>query len=121
MTYRFIRLSLCLLPLTWCHAASANDFPTVDRVLYVQECLATHPGPNYEMTNKCSCALDALAESVKYDDYVEMSTATKATTIGGERGGYIRDNALLQDQIKRYKALQVKVEKSCFLAPAVVR
>lgn len=121
MTHLLARLSFCLSTLACCHAALANDFPTVDRVLYVQECMATHAGPNYEMTNKCSCALDALAETVKYDEYVEMSTATKATSIGGERGGYIRDNALLQDQIKRYKALQTKVEKSCFLAPAVVR
>ncbi len=48
----------------------ANDFPTVDRVLYVQECMKTNPGPSYEMVNKCSCALDALAREVKYEDYV---------------------------------------------------
>lgn len=101
--------------------AQANDFPTVDRVLYVQECMATHPGPNYEMVNKCSCALDALAAKVKYDDYVEMSTAAKATSIGGERGGYIRDVQILQDDIKRYKGLQSAAEKACFLGPAQPR
>jgi len=122
MKHLLARLPLCLLPMTLCSAASANDFPTVDRVLYVQECIASHPGhSNYEMVNKCSCALDAMAESVKFDDYVEMSTAAKATSIGGERGGYIRDNESLQDQIKRYKALQSKVEKGCFLSPAVAR
>jgi hypothetical protein len=95
--------------------AQVNDFPTVDRVLYVQECMRAHPGPPFEMTNKCSCALDALAVSVKYKDYVTMTTITKAMSIGGERGGAIRDVPSLEPQAKRYKELQAKAEKSCFL------
>ncbi|WP_260602454.1 hypothetical protein [Variovorax sp. MHTC-1] len=112
---------LCLLGLPMAvHAASpANDFPTVDRVLYVQECMAAHPGAGtFEMINKCSCALDALAKEVKYANYVQLSTASKATTIGGERGGYIRDSEQLQADIKRYRALQAKVKKGCFIGPA---
>jgi hypothetical protein len=49
---------------------------------------------------------------------VDLSTAAKATTIGGERGGYIRDSEKLQADIKRYKALQAKVNKGCFIGPA---
>ena len=100
------------------HAADrVNDFPTVDRVLYVQECMRAHPGPHYEMVNKCSCALDKLATELSYDDYVTMSTAANATTIGGERGSYIRDAENLQVQIRQYKALQTKVKKACFILP----
>jgi hypothetical protein len=95
--------------------ARANDFPTVDRVVYVQECMRAHPGPQFEWTNKCSCALDALAKDVSYDDYVTMSTVSKALTIGGERGGAIRDAPSLQPQAKRYRELQAKAEKSCFI------
>lgn len=102
-------------------ADAPNDFPTVDRVLYVQECVVTHPGPQYEMVNKCACALDAMAREVRYDDFVQMSTAAKATSIGGERGSYIREAPLMQEEIKRFKALQSKVEKGCFLGPAVAR
>jgi hypothetical protein len=98
-------------------ASQANDFPTVDRVLYVQECMRSHPGPQFEMVNKCSCALDKLATELSYDDYVTMSTAANATTIGGERGSYIRDAENLQVQIRQYKALQIKVKKSCFILP----
>ena len=98
-------------------APAANDYPTVDRVLYVQECMRQHPGPFYEMVNKCSCAFDALAGEVSYDDYVTMSTMANATSIGGERGGVIRDNEPAQAQIKRYKALQSKVLKGCFINP----
>lgn len=125
---RTLRLLCCLLPCLAAlpaqarGAAQANDFPTVDRVLYVQECIAAHPDVGrFEMTNKCACALDALAKEVRYDEYVQLSTASKATTIGGERGGYIRDSEQLQADIKRYRALQAKVKKGCFIGPDSAR
>ena len=99
----------------------ANDFPTVDRVLYVQECMRNHPGPHFEMVNKCACALDALAGQISFDDYVEMTTAVNASSIGGERGGTIRDSPPLQADIKRWRALQSGVEAGCFIAPAKAR
>jgi hypothetical protein len=96
--------------------ASANDFPTADRMLYVQECIQAHPGPNFEMVNKCSCALDRLALKVKFDEYVTMTTIVKAVTIGGERGGELRDNETIKPQIKRYRDLQSEAQKACFLS-----
>ena len=97
-------------------SVSANDFPTADRMLYVQECMQAHPGSNFEMVNKCSCALDKLALKVKFDDYVTMTTIVKAVTIGGERGGDLRDNETIKPQIKRYRDLQSEVQSSCFLS-----
>jgi hypothetical protein len=98
-------------------SAQANDYPTVDRVLYVQECVRSNPGPHYEMINKCSCALDRLASEIKFADYVSMSTVVNAVTIGGERGGQLRDNESLKPQIARYRDLQAKVRKACFIGP----
>jgi hypothetical protein len=116
----FSRLKTCLSILLALagNAALADGFPTVDRVLYVQECMRAHPGPHYEMVNKCSCALDALASKVGFDDYVAMSTAANATTIGGERGSSIRDNEPLQAEIKRYRELQTQVKSGCFINTA---
>jgi hypothetical protein len=108
---------LCMLLLA--NAAShANDFPTVDRVLYVQDCMRAHPGSTFEMTIKCSCALDALARELTYDDYVTLSTISKAMSIGGERGSSVRDVPSYEPQLKRYRELQAKSEKGCFLNPA---
>lgn len=118
MKHPLARLTLCLFSLGAAADALANDFPTVDRVLYVHECMDAHPGPHFEMVNKCACALDALAAKLPFADYVQMSTATKATSIGGERGGYIRDSEGLQEQIKRYRGIKAEAEKGCFLAPA---
>lgn len=96
-------------------AALAHDYPTVERVNYVLECMRTHPGPHYEMVSKCSCAMDALAKQVTLADYIEMSTATNANSIGGERGNTIRDTEMLQAHIKRYRELQARVKKGCFI------
>lgn len=96
-------------------AARANDFPTLDRVLYVQECMQAHPGPGYEMTSKCVCTLDTLAQQLSYDEFVGMNTISKATTMAGERGGTIRDAPAMAEQLKRYRALQSQAEKGCFI------
>jgi hypothetical protein len=99
-------------------AFAANDYPTSARVLYVQECIAAHPGhSNFEMVSKCSCALDAMAADTPYDDYVSMWTIVNARTIGGERGGQLRDNSSLDAPAKRYRELQAQAAKGCFLTP----
>ena len=106
---------LALCALTAGAPARANDFPTVERVLYVQECMRAHPGQSFEMTHKCSCALDAVAEQLRFDDYVTLSTISKAMSIGGERGGSIRDAPSFEPQAKRFRELQSKAEKTCFI------
>ena len=96
--------------------ARAQDYPTSDRVVWVEQCMRQHPGPHYEMLNKCACALDKLAGNVPYDDFVTMSTASNANSIGGERGNAIRDAESLQEQIRRFRQLQAAAKKSCFIA-----
>ena len=95
--------------------ALAYDYPTADRVTYVEECMRQHPGSSYEMLNKCSCVIDRLARDISHDDFVTMSTASNANTIGGERGNTIRDTQAMQDQIKRFRALQSTAKKGCFI------
>lgn len=98
-------------------AAAANDFPTTDRVLFVQDCMRKNPGNYYEMVNKCSCALDRIAEEVKFDDWVSMQTISNAMTIGGERGNDLRDNETLKPAVKAYRDVQAKALKACFIQP----
>lgn len=96
---------------------TANDYPTSERVLYVQECMRANPGPSFEMISKCSCAIDYLAREIKHDEYVEMQTITKAMTIGGERGNDLRDNETLKPKIRKWRELQAKAQESCFIQP----
>ena len=117
---KFAHSSITACTLLLCAAAAAaatvaNDFPTAERVLYVQDCVKNNPGPHFEMINKCSCALDALAREVKYNDYVTMTTIVNAMSIGGERGNDLRDNETLKPQVKRYRELQAQAYKRCLI------
>ena len=114
MLLRFIALACCCT-LALPAAARPNDYPTLDRVLYVQDCMRINPGAAFEMTSKCSCAIDQIAAQVKHADYVSMTTVVNAVTIGGERGGELRDNETIKPQIARWRELQAKVNKACFI------
>lgn len=103
------------LALAACASLAAHDYPTVDRVLYVQSCLRDHPGPAFEMIHKCSCTIDRIAEKLNYQQFVELSTEANATSIGGERGAVIRDNEGAQKEIRGYRALQNEAKKSCLI------
>jgi hypothetical protein len=96
-------------------AAFAHDYPTVERVLYVQSCMRDHPGPAFEMVNKCSCAIDKIASEIIYDDYVSLSTVANAITIGGERGAVLRDAEPMQELARKFRKLNLDAKKSCFI------
>lgn len=114
-------LLLAALPFAAFAQDKPNDYPTSERVIYVQACMRDNPGPHYEMLNKCSCAIDTIAREVPFDDFVAMSTATNANSIGGERGSYIRDVEDLQKQIRKFRSVQANAKKSCMfnMEPAV--
>lgn len=96
-------------------ADAGNDFPTVDRVEYVQECMRSHPGSRYEMLYKCSCTLDHIAAEIPYDEYVELWTAANAISIGGERGAQLRDAQMSRDMARRFRSVEEKAQDDCFL------
>ena len=93
--------------------AQAHDYPTAERVVFVQACMRDHPGPHYEMLNKCSCMLDKIASDVPFDDFVDMNTATNANSIGGERGGAIRDVEAMQVLIRKFRKIQADAKQGC--------
>lgn len=98
------------------NVASSNDFPTLDRVMFVESCIRDHPDrPRQEMLYKCSCALDAIAEDIAYDDYVELSTAADAGQIAGERGAAVRESSVGRDMSKKFRAVKGKAFSNCLI------
>ena len=95
--------------------ARANDFPTRTRVEFVLNCMRESKTPQPESMYKCSCAIDAIADKVDYNAWVELSTIANGTTIAGERGGVMRDLKDGRKLIAAYRELQESAKKSCFL------
>lgn len=92
----------------------AHDFPTADRVEYVLECMMSHPGKQ-EYLYKCSCTIDQIAQEVGYDEYVEIATALRHQTLSGPRGAEFRDPDAVKAMANKYKALQAKARKACYV------
>jgi hypothetical protein len=93
-------------------ACYANDFPTHDRVEYVLECMKNNGGKQ-EYLYKCSCVIDRIAGKLKYEEYVEISTAQRYQNLGGERGAVFRDPQNVKAEAKKYKSIQDEANKAC--------
>ena len=109
-TCRWLLLMLCATPVAY-----ANDFPTRARIEFVLGCMRESKAPPQEAMYKCSCAIDAIAEKVRYSDWVDLSTISNGITIAGERGGVVRDLKDGRKLIASYKDLQANAKKQCFL------
>jgi hypothetical protein len=106
-----VLLILCSAPL-----AHANDFPTRARVEFVLTCMRESKAPQQESMYKCSCAIDAIADKVRYSTWVDLSTVANGITIAGERGGVMRDMKDGRKIIASYRELQESAKKRCFIS-----
>lgn len=95
--------------------ARANDYPTIERVEYVLDCARDARGAPQENIYKCTCVIDAIAQRLSYDQYVEYSTAAKAFSIGGERGEVMRGYTSGKELAGRYRTAQADARKACFV------
>ena len=95
--------------------ATASDFPTHARVDFVLACMRDNPSMGQEAVYKCSCAIDAIAAKVTYDEWVELSTVANGTTIAGERGGVMRDIKDGRKIIASFREMQDRAKKGCFI------
>lgn len=93
-------------------AASPASYPTADRVEYVLECMKNNGG-SYAYLYKCSCAIDAVAAQLPYEDYVEASTVARYQTMGGERAGLFRDPESMKLMAKRYRTINAAAKQAC--------
>src|SRR5262245_12246690 len=106
---------ILLLLLSVAPAVGANDFPTRARVEFVLECMKESNLPQQEALYKCSCAIDAIAEKVHYNKFVELSTIANGMTIAGERGGVMRDMKGGRGMVTSFRELKDGAKRNCFL------
>ena len=95
--------------------SSANDFTTVYRVHYVQDCIASNQGKMniYEATTKCSCIVDKLAESFTQTELEGIDTGFQYQNLPGDRGGEFKDNADVVNGISDFNKAYAEAYKSC--------
>jgi hypothetical protein len=108
-------LPLLVLALFATPIALANDFPTRARVEYVIACMEETKAPPTEAMYKCSCAIDAIADKVRYSEWVDLSTVANGITIAGERGGVMRDLKDGRKMVASFREVESNAKKACFI------
>lgn len=94
-------------------ASKENDFPTAARADYVFACMASN-GETQEMLYKCSCSIDAIAEMMSYDQYVQAETIIRLRGVSGEKTAAMRDSPWTQDVVDLMRRSQAEAELRCF-------
>ena len=94
--------------------APVNDYPTVARVEFVQECISKHGG-KLETLYQCSCAIDRIANALSYDEYIESETYARYASLPGEGGGIFRDSDKARAMAKRYRETEAEAYRNCGL------
>jgi hypothetical protein len=106
------QIAVLLLAAAVCAPAWSHDYPTVDRVEFVLECLRNNGGAHHYLY-KCSCAIDAIAAELPYETYVDSSTVARYQGLGGERSGLFRDSDGVKDLARRYRSAQAQAFAQC--------
>ena len=92
----------------------ANNYPTQARVEFVNDCVARNGGKLSQLY-QCSCVIDDIANTLTYDEYVEVSTFAHYSTLPGEGGGIFRDSEQAKAAAKRYRELEKNAYRACGL------
>ncbi|SIQ17928.1 hypothetical protein SAMN05421641_104162 [Paracoccus thiocyanatus] len=94
-------------------AQAINDYPTSARADYVYVCMATN-GQTREMLDRCSCAIDQIAQILPYDDYVRAETVLAMRQTAGERAGIFRQGIAVNEMIADFRRAEAEAEILCF-------
>lgn len=107
--------TLCLCPSGFAaDLTPANNYPTLARVEYVQECVATH-GAQLAALYQCSCVIDRIADKIAYDDFVEAATFSRYSGLPGEGGAVFRDSDHARAMAKLYRDTEAEASRECGL------
>ena len=92
----------------------ANDFPTVDRALFIQECMALENSEKYETLYACACTLDKIAAEMSHEEFVEADSYQRMRNMRGERGGLFRSSQRAREIRKHFSDVKTRAEAVCF-------
>ena len=110
-----MKRALVLLGLLAAPAAAqqVNDYPTEARVEYAVACMATN-GESADALQRCSCAIDAIAGVLPYQDYVEAETVLRMRQTTGDRSGMFRGGGMMEAMVADLRRAEAEAEMLCF-------
>src|SRR5918997_2908716 len=84
-----------------------NDYPTPVRADYVFGCMATN-GNTQQSLERCSCSIDAIANVVPYERYVQAETVLRTSQTPGQRSEIMRSTGTFRDIVADLRRAQAE-------------
>lgn len=94
-------------------AQEVNDYPTAARVEYAVACMAAN-GETPDALARCSCAIDAIADVLSYEDYTSAETVLRMRQTTGERSGMFRGGGMMEALVADLRRAEAEAEILCF-------
>lgn len=95
------------------HAQAVNDYPTNARAEYVFTCMAAN-GENRAMLDRCSCAIDQIAEVLPFEEYTQAETVMRMRQVTGERASMFRGMPQMTETVAKLRRAEAEAEILCF-------
>lgn len=102
--------------------ASASEYPTIDTVRYVVNCMADNGGQNEENLYACTCRFDAISSQLTFDEYEQVSVYERNKAMPGEKGGVFRDLGRDTKELRdKFEQIELNAFSACPIAKRVSR
>jgi hypothetical protein len=93
--------------------ASAYDYPTIESVRFVINCMTELGGQNEQNLYTCTCRHDVVAENMTFAEYDDATFFDRNTAMPGKRGAMVRDNEKGARDKKNLEELLKKASAQC--------
>lgn len=95
---------------------SEQDFSTVTKVQYVQDCMTANGDMNvYESVHKCSCVVDQIDAAFTQREFEDLSTGYMYKNLPADRGAQFRDDDLLNESMDKFDKVIKAAYQECKL------
>ena len=107
---RALPLAILMLPLS---AHAQNDYPTIEVVRSVVECMADLGAQNEENLYACTCRHDYIASKMPFKQFENASIQERYSRMPGEKGAVVRDNVKGKEDLKILLETRKAAAKKC--------
>lgn len=99
--------------LTVSPAAFADDYPTMESVRYVLDCMFELGGQTEENLYSCACRHDFIAANMPFETFEQATFFERYNQMPGKRGGLVRDNKEGPGLKKKLKEVKTEAAAHC--------
>lgn len=109
--------SMAFLPaLAMADDHSEQDFSTVTKVHYVQDCMSANGDMNvYESVHKCSCVVDKIDTAFTEREFEDVHTGYMYKNLPADKGAQFRDDEVLNESMDKFDKVIKAAYQECKL------